>query len=239
VCQRQEPNNNVITYSLIPHYLTINLALTGLTAPFSFARINANVSGEITPVIKGDAMTLFNKLVYQRRYRKQQAKKKVVRLELQVDATLKQAFETMVAELAGDYTEPFNERGRKARARRELFEKGITQQSILFEGCEARIDALKQELAAVSPQFFTSTQAQGRPLPQAIAVLPDTPDTLKSLLAEYYQRALTAEAALKEAQGVARRAIEYREVQDVKMNKLEARLKEAGISMSEYDVRNV
>jgi hypothetical protein len=46
---------------------------------------------------------------------------------------------------------------------------------------------------------------------------------LKVLLAEYYQRAITAEATLQQANDKATRAIEYREVQDVKILALEAR----------------
>ncbi len=78
---------------------------------------------------------------------------------------LKQRFEKMASELASEYS----------------------QQSVEFAGCEARIEALKQELAVVAPQFFKSNPTEGRALPQAIAGLPDEAGSLKALMAEYYQ----------------------------------------------------
>lgn len=160
-----------------------------------------------------------------RKHRKKQVDQGLVRLEFQIDKGLKARFEQMVEELADEYPEPYDERRRKAKARRELFEKGISQQSVQFAGCEARIEALKSELAAVSPKFFKSADDRTIALPESIAVLPDNPLQLKRLLTKEYQRAQQAEIEAREQK---RRAEQYQALYDVANEYNERLQKELG-----------
>lgn len=150
---------------------------------------------------------------WQQTYRQKKTKLGLTRIELQIDAKLKARFEQMVEDKADDYHEPYDERRRKAIARRELFEKGIMQQSVEYSAFEARIEALKAELAAVSPKFFKlSNDNSAKALPETIASLPDNTLQLKQLLTKEYQRAQQAETQMHEQK---RRAAQYQALYEV------------------------
>ena len=62
----------------------------------------------------------------QRKYRKSQSDKGLVRFELQISAKSKACFEAMVKVAADEYKDPFSERRRMAKARIQVFNE-ITQ----------------------------------------------------------------------------------------------------------------
>ncbi len=123
----------------------------------------------------------------QKKYRHTQARKGLVRYELQIPREAKAHFEALVKAAADEYSEPFSERQRKAKARIQIFQEitqGITHE---FFTLKEQIEALKAQVAALSPSFFKNKVADKTPLPDAIQALPDAPHTLKSLLATLYK----------------------------------------------------
>ncbi len=123
----------------------------------------------------------------QKRYRKSQLQKGLVRYEIQISEESKARFEEAVSAAADEYTLPYSAKARKAKARAQIFEEitaGIIHQ---FNELENRIENLKAEIKALSPSFFITDSTDNTPLPEAINTLPDNPKKLKQLLAKIYQ----------------------------------------------------
>ncbi|ATN83090.1 hypothetical protein AYO24_10455 (plasmid) [Coxiella burnetii] len=161
----------------------------------------------------------------QKKYRRSQANKGLVRFELQVRADAKKRFEAMVQAAAEEYPEPWNERQRMAKARARIFEE-ITQGTLHeFFTLKEEIERLKEEVKTLSPQFFQSENIAPTPLPEAIRSLPDNPQQLKAILAKIYQTGLQAQLAVKEYK---RRAEQYLKLYEAASNsneELKSRLK--------------
>jgi len=134
----------------------------------------------------------------QQNYRKNQAKKGLVRYELQIPYEIKVKIEQLVAEIAKEYDAPYDKRRRLAKARAQLFTELMTETEHEFTQLKAQIAALRNEIAAVSPSFFIKKDSQAVPLPNAIAQLPDNPDNLKQLIAKFYHQYQTADKAMKD-----------------------------------------
>ena len=134
----------------------------------------------------------------QQNYRKNQAKKGLVRYELQIPYEVKEKIEQLVAEIAGEYDAPYDKRRRLARARAQLFTELTAQTQHDFTQLKAQIAALQEEMAAIAPSFFIKKDSDSVPLPNAIAQLPDSPDDLKQLIAKFYHQYQTADKAMKD-----------------------------------------
>lgn len=123
---------------------------------------------------------------YQKKYRKAQQKKGMVRYEIQISEESKSRFERAVSAVANEYTLPYSEKIRKAKARAQVFEEmtqGITHE---FQALNEKINALKAEIQALSPSFFITDLTNNTPLPEAINTLPNDPKQLKQLLSKIY-----------------------------------------------------
>lgn len=146
---------------------------------------------------------------YQQKYRRAQKTKGLTRYEIQISQEAKARFEEMVNAAADEYTEPWSERQRRAKARARIFEEitqGVWHE---FFTLKEQITHLKDEIKALSPAFFRSDENEQIPLPQAIQALPDEPQLLKQLLAKIYQNAQQAMLSAKEHQ---RQADQYQQL---------------------------
>lgn len=144
----------------------------------------------------------------QKRYRKSQASKGLVRYEIQISQETKQKFEEMVKAIADEYAEPYSEIRRMALARKEVFDQ-ITQGSLYeFHELKQRIKSLEEEIDALAPKFF-SERKDNSPLPSAIKALPDDSGHLKTLLSKFFSE---GQQAKREAKEYKRRAEQYEEL---------------------------
>ena len=123
---------------------------------------------------------------YQKKYRQKQEAKGLARFEIQLPTKTKAKFDELVEAVAEEYARPHSKRQRIALARIQVFEE-ITQ-NITHEFFELKdkISSLKEEIKALSPNFF-KTKTDNTPLPEAISALPDDAKKLKGLLAKLYQ----------------------------------------------------
>jgi len=119
----------------------------------------------------------------QKKYRQRQSQQGLVRFELQINAEAKARFEQLVEAVAEEYETPWDKRQRLALARNKVFNQIIEGTVHEFRFLKQQIDELKQEIAALSPTFFTSTGSTPTPLPEGIRSLPDDPAQLKSIIA--------------------------------------------------------
>lgn len=120
-------------------------------------------------------------------YRENQKKKGFSRIEFQAYTEAKERFEAAAMAIADQYNHPFDLRCRLKKAKTELFSQltqGVTQE---FYQLKEQIQALRNEVKALSPSFFKSDQDGQIPLPEAISTLPDDPAVLKQVLARTYQ----------------------------------------------------
>ncbi len=134
----------------------------------------------------------------QKKYRKTQRQKGLVRYEIQVTEESKARFEAAVSAAANDYTLPYSEKARKAKARTQIFEKitaGIIHQ---FKDLETKIESLKAEIRILSPSFFKMDLSNKISVPEAITALPDDPIFLKKILAKTYLEAQQAKLRAEE-----------------------------------------
>ena len=123
---------------------------------------------------------------YQKKYRQKQEAKGMARFEIQIPVETKAKFDELVEAVAEEYIRPHSKRQRIALARIQVFEeitKNITHE---FFELKDKIISLKEEIKALSPNFF-KTKIDSTPLPEAINTLPDDPKQLKQLLAKLYQ----------------------------------------------------
>jgi hypothetical protein len=148
-----------------------------------------------------------NKPNHQQTYRKSQASKGFVRYEVQLPAKVKATLEAQVTEIAADYEHLYDPRRRKALARAQLFTQLTEGTQPVFTALKTQISALKAELAALTPAYFVTDEAQSTPLPHTIAQLADNPTKLKQLLAKTYAE---LQQAKKDAREQQRRSEQYR-----------------------------
>ncbi len=148
---------------------------------------------------------------HQKKYRQKQAAKGLTRFEIQIPSKTKAKFDTLVETVAEEYIKPHSKKQRITLARIQVFEE-ITQgiQHDFFE-LQDQIEALKDEIRALSPQFFKTHTTYKTPLPEAILALPDDPKKLKSLLAKLYQDLQTAQLTATEQK---RRAQQFEALYD-------------------------
>lgn len=123
----------------------------------------------------------------QKRYRKNQANKGLVRFEIQVSKNTKDQFDKIVQEVASEFIEPWDQRRRIAKARARIFDEMTNDVRHEFFNLKDQIAALRSEIKALSPAFFTSDDDIKTPLPEAISALPDDPAQLKHILAKTYR----------------------------------------------------
>ncbi len=134
---------------------------------------------------------------HQKTYRKKQASKGLVRYEVQIPQEVKSKIERLVEEIANEYDAPYDKRRRLARARAQLFTELTANTQHDFKQLKAQISALQAELSTMAPMFFMPKGEGDRPLPNAIAQLPDEPNALKQLIVKFYQEAKNATQELK------------------------------------------
>ena len=121
----------------------------------------------------------------QKKYRKKQSNKGLVRYEIQIKEESKIKFEELVEAAAEEYDRPWDKRRRMALARADVFDD-ITQGTLHeFNELKSQISALQQEVQALAPKFFVD-KADTTPLPSAIGSLPDDPAHLKILLTKVF-----------------------------------------------------
>lgn len=164
--------------------------------------------------------------VAQKKYRKAQSQKGLVRFELQVSSESKQRFEAMVKAAAEEYEIPWDSRQRMAKARAQIFDKITQDITHEFTALQQQIENLKEEVKALSPSFFKSDLQEQTPLPEAIRALPDDPKSLKHLLAKLH---LAKQQAVLAANQYKRNAEQYQKLYDATSNyneKLKKRLRE-------------
>jgi SMC interacting uncharacterized protein involved in chromosome segregation len=134
----------------------------------------------------------------QKRYRKSQTKKGLVRFEIQVEKDTKARFDRMVNTAADELVFPEGKNRRIAKARARIFDELTQQLGHNFFTLRDEIDRLKSEIKALSPAFFKDSELKNIPLPAAIESLDDNPAQLKQLLAKTYKRAQEARLAADE-----------------------------------------
>ena len=153
--------------------------------------------------------------LHQKKYRRAQKNKGLVRFELQVSAESKSRFDTLVREAAEEYPAPWDPRRRLAKARAHVFDEITQNISHEFFTLKDQIQALKAEIKALSPQFFKTSGTDKTPLPEAIRALPDDPKKLKTVLASIYQE---AQYAKQETLKYQRLAEQYEELYEAASN---------------------
>ncbi len=158
----------------------------------------------------------------QRNYRQSQGNKGLVRFELQVNTESKARFEAMVEAAAEEFSAPWDLRQRKAKARAQIFDEITQGTTHEFFELKDQIGALKEEITALSPSFFTSDTTEQIPLPEAIAALPDDPKHLKAVLAKTHRQAQGFKQAAHEHK---RQAQQFQALYDT-VNKYNDELKE-------------
>ena len=127
----------------------------------------------------------------QKKYRRKQQASGLVRFEIQVSKKTKQQFDLLVNEVANEFPELWDIRQRQTKAKTRVFDE-ITQ-SIRHEfySLKDQITALRAEIRAISPSFFTSDEDAKTQLPEAIYALPDDSAKLKQILAKTYKESQT------------------------------------------------
>ena len=134
----------------------------------------------------------------QKKYRRMQDAKGLVRFEIQLPADIKDTFDELVEAVADELSEPWDKRQRVALARIQVF-KEITQHITHdFKALTAEINALKEQIKALSPTFFKTQTAEQTPIPEAIRALPDDPEQLKQLITKLHQGLQTAKLSMHE-----------------------------------------
>lgn len=142
---------------------------------------------------------------YQKKYRQKQEAKGLARFEIQIPAETKAKFDELVEAVAEEYAHPHSKRQRIALARIQVFEEITQDITHEFFELKDRIQALKDEIKALSPNFFKN-KTDNIPLPEAIRSLPDDPHKLKKLIAKLYQGLQVAKLSATEEK---RRAKQY------------------------------
>lgn len=162
-----------------------------------------------------DKMDTNRKQIAQKKYRKTQSRKGLVRFELQVSHESKQRFEAMVEAASEALETPWDPRQRMAKARAQIFDE-ITQGIMHeFTALQQQIEHLREEVKALSPSFFKTDLQDKTHLPEAIRSLPDDPKQLKNLLAKLH---LAKQQALLAANQYKRQAEQYEQLYEASSN---------------------
>jgi hypothetical protein len=173
----------------------------------------------------------FNK---QKKYRRTQQNKGVVRFEIQVDANTKARFDEMVEAVADEYIEPFDLRRRNAKARAQVFREITQNVTHEFFTLKDKIKALKEQITALTPSFFKTNTIEKTLIPDAISALPDDPQHLKSLLAKIYNEGQQAKLAATEFKRRADQFSELHELSQIQNDEYRKKLKETGLLSEEF-----
>jgi len=123
---------------------------------------------------------------HQKKYRKNQLAKGLVRFEIQVKAATKAAFDKIVENVAEEYAQPFDKRKRVAKARAQVFDDLTKDIRHNFFELQDRIESMRNEIKALTPKYFKTDNINKSPLPEAISALPDDSVKLKQILAKLY-----------------------------------------------------
>ena len=175
---------------------------------------------------------------WQQQYRARKAKVGLVRYELEVPQVLKTQLEAMAELLSDEMDESLPYRQRIAAARRQLFADGINGDVQAYTTLREKITALESEVTHLSPAFFNSKAPSPKALPEAIVRLPDEPASLKTLLAQFYQRALQAERNLQDSDSRASRYLDLYEVQSNENQRLRQQIKSLGGTVDELTIED-
>lgn len=144
------------------------------------------------------------------------------RLEFYIRTNYKAQFEALAQATADELVEPFDARQRVRLAKTRLFEEMMQKTTHEFFTLKDRIKVLEEEVAALAPAFFKTTDKT--PLPEAIRALPNEPDTLKAILAKVYQEAQQAKLDKREYKRRAEQYLKLYEVVSEQNVKLEQQL---------------
>ena len=163
----------------------------------------------------------------QKKYRKAQANKGLVRYEIQITEESRDRFEEMVRGVAAEYVEPFSEKRRAAKARIQIFEE-LTQ-DIVHE-----FFALKDQITAISacplpPSFFKASINASTPLPDVIKSLTDDPAKLKQILFKVYSDLQKTKLYEAEYKRQSEQFLQLYELADNRVDQLTNQLEKAGL----------
>ncbi len=145
------------------------------------------------------------------------------RLEFYIRTNYKAQFEALAQATADELAEPYDARQRVRLAKTRLFEEMMQSTTHEFFTLNGKIKALEEEVVALAPAFFKTTDKT--PLPEAIRTLPNEPTTLKTILAKVYQEAQQAKLDKREHKRRAEQYLKLYEVVSEQNVKLEQQLK--------------
>ncbi len=171
----------------------------------------------------------------QKKYRKTQQQKGLIRYEIQVNQEVKNRFEEAVAVVANEYTLPYSEKARKAKARAQIFDEQTKGTVHKFQALEAKLKAeqaknkvLEEKIRAISPSFFMTDISENIALPDAIAATND-PKKLKILLSQifnelrkYKSDAAHYERLMNNFEGLHKLAVKENETLKLKLNHIKS-----------------
>ncbi len=124
---------------------------------------------------------------WRKKYEEDQKALGRVKVNFWVDGEDYESFLTMAEAFAEEYAKPYDVKRRVAKAKLELFKKNIVGKTHDFFIQRDKIQSLKAQIRALTPNFFKTDDADRIPLPDAIKALPDDPKTLKLLLAKIFR----------------------------------------------------
>ena len=165
----------------------------------------------------------------QKKYRKAQANKGLVRYEIQITEESRDRFEEMVRAVAAEYVEPFSEKRRAAKARIQIFEE-LTQDIVHeFFALKDQITALREQVNALAPSFFKASVNASTPLPDVIKSLPDDPAKLKQILFKVYSDLQKTKLSAAEYKRQSEQFLQLYELADKRVDELSLQLQATGI----------
>lgn len=169
------------------------------------------------------------KHIAQKKYRKVQSHKGLVRFEIQVSEKTKARFDEMVKAAAEEIAQPWDPRQRLAKARQKVFDDMTQGTAHEFFALKDQIQALKAEIEAISPRFFHTPDLDKVPLPESIKALPDDPNQLKALLAKSHREAQQAIMSARRYKDLAEQQEKLYQTASDYNDVLQRRLDEAGL----------
>ncbi len=169
----------------------------------------------------------------QKKYRRSQFNKGLVRFELQVNTKAKMLFDEMVKAAAEEYNEPWDKRRRIAKARVQVFDEMVQNNQHEFLALKEQIAALRAEIKTLSPTFFKVID-NNTPLPEAISALSDDSKKLKILLTQQYQETQKAKNSTQKYKRLAEQYHKLYEALDSNNEELKKRLDKYEESIHNY-----